>query len=314
MTVYRYGHLRSAPVVVGLVIRKEWEPPTLLAALWFSTRPSRAPPRWLCASPTSTVKSGCVLLDDFTLGSECGLLRHSAMNFTIGGVYLGTDFCVSASHGWWACDRRGLRAGATRSSVRAEARVREPRVFDLVLFTLRLSVALVAGIASSPRPSGCMCRCATLFYGKVEASSQRQHSQIQCGCWLLCVVWYVFSSLSLCSALVGQFRVDLSVRCGCARCCHSLRSCGTCSTGAAIVGGPRGPVQLMFELTVYTAGEPVVGYPGVCCNHEAPLVLDCSRFAHLAETLRAPAGLHVVTRQENLSLYVREFAIMKFRW
>ena len=151
------------------------------------------------------------------------------MNFTIGGVYLGTDFCVSASHGWWACDRRGLHAAiwrmlrvwrprATRSSVRAEARLREPRVFDLVLFTLRLSVALVAGIASSPRPSGCRCRCATLFYGKVEASSHRQHSQIQCGCKLLCVVWYVFSSLSLCSALVGQFRVDLSVRCGCARC------------------------------------------------------------------------------------------------
>ena len=87
----------------------------------------------------------------------------------------------------------------------------------------------------------------------------------------------------------------------------------TCSTGAALVGGPRWPVQLIGELTVYTAGEPVVGYPGVC-NHEAPLVLDCSRFAHLAETLRAPAGLLVVTRQENLSLYFWEFAIVKFRW
>ena len=48
---------------------------------------------------------------DFTLGSECGLLRHSAMNFTIGGVYLGTDFCVSASHGWRAWDRLGFARG-----------------------------------------------------------------------------------------------------------------------------------------------------------------------------------------------------------
>ena len=51
---------------------------------------------------------------DFTLGSVCGLLRHSAMNFTFGGVYLGTDFCVSASHGWCACDRRGLRPALWR--------------------------------------------------------------------------------------------------------------------------------------------------------------------------------------------------------
>ena len=91
---------------------------------------------------------------DFTLGSECGLLRHSAMKFTFGGVYLGTDFCVSASHGWWACDRRGLRAAIWRMAV-----------------TLRLSVALVAGIAISPRPSGCVCRCASLFYGKVVVAS-----------------------------------------------------------------------------------------------------------------------------------------------
>ena len=51
---------------------------------------------------------------DFTLGSECGLLRHSATNFTFGGVYLGTDFCVSASHGWCACDRHGLRPAIWR--------------------------------------------------------------------------------------------------------------------------------------------------------------------------------------------------------
>ena len=50
-TVLRYGHLRSAPVVVDAFLRKEWEPPTLLAALFFSTRPAWAPPRWLLASP-----------------------------------------------------------------------------------------------------------------------------------------------------------------------------------------------------------------------------------------------------------------------
>ena len=50
-TVLRYGHLRSAPVVVDAFLRKEWEPPTLLAALFFSTRPAWAPLRWLPASP-----------------------------------------------------------------------------------------------------------------------------------------------------------------------------------------------------------------------------------------------------------------------
>ena len=38
MTVLRYGHLRSAPVVVDVGLRTEWEPPTLRAALWLSTR------------------------------------------------------------------------------------------------------------------------------------------------------------------------------------------------------------------------------------------------------------------------------------
>ena len=41
MKVSRYGHLRSAPVVVDVGVRTEWEPPTLRAALWLSTRPSR---------------------------------------------------------------------------------------------------------------------------------------------------------------------------------------------------------------------------------------------------------------------------------
>ena len=39
MKVLRYGHLRSAPVVVDVGVRTEWEPPTLRAALWLSTRP-----------------------------------------------------------------------------------------------------------------------------------------------------------------------------------------------------------------------------------------------------------------------------------
>ena len=39
MKVLRYGHLRSAPVVVAACVRTEWEPPTPRAALWFSTRP-----------------------------------------------------------------------------------------------------------------------------------------------------------------------------------------------------------------------------------------------------------------------------------
>ena len=64
--------------------------------------------------PVEVLESALECRHDFTLGSECGLLRHSAMKFTFGGVYLGTDFCVSASHGWCACDRRRLRPAIWR--------------------------------------------------------------------------------------------------------------------------------------------------------------------------------------------------------
>ena len=53
MAVSRYGHLRSAPVVVDAASRKECEPPTLFAALSISTRPCWAPPRWHLSSPAS---------------------------------------------------------------------------------------------------------------------------------------------------------------------------------------------------------------------------------------------------------------------
>ena len=60
--------------------------------------------------------------------------------------------------------------------------------------------------------------------------------------------------------------------------------------------GPRGPIKLIGELIVHTAGEPVVGYPGVC-NHGVSISL-----AYLAVALRAPVSL-LVTR--NLSLCIR---------
>ena len=56
MKVLRYGHLRSARVVVDVGVRTGWEPPTLRAALSVSTRPTWAPPRWLPASPTTRTR------------------------------------------------------------------------------------------------------------------------------------------------------------------------------------------------------------------------------------------------------------------
>ena len=44
MKVLRYGHLRSALVVVDVGVRTEWETPTLRASLSTSTRPAWAPP------------------------------------------------------------------------------------------------------------------------------------------------------------------------------------------------------------------------------------------------------------------------------
>ena len=60
MTVSRYGHLQSAPVVVDVGVRTEREPPTLRAPLWDSTR--LAPPRWLPDSP-ATRKRVCTAAD-----------------------------------------------------------------------------------------------------------------------------------------------------------------------------------------------------------------------------------------------------------
>ena len=70
MKVLRYGHLRSAPVVVDVSFRTEWEPPTLRAALSVSTRLTRAPPRWLLASPTTK------MTDDLLSSWQCRTLRR----------------------------------------------------------------------------------------------------------------------------------------------------------------------------------------------------------------------------------------------
>ena len=89
-----------------------------------------------------------------------------------------------------------------------------------------------------------------------------------------------------------MFRVrasDSFFRCCRERCYHCFQSCGCCpitcktvshsgtartsSTGAALVGVPRGPVKLVGVLNFYTAGEPVVVYTEVC-NHEVPLVMS----------------------------------------
>ena len=73
MTVLRNDHLRSAPVVVDVGVRTEWEPPTLRAALWFSTRPAWAPPRWLLGSPRRlSVTSGLVALSGATTTASKG--------------------------------------------------------------------------------------------------------------------------------------------------------------------------------------------------------------------------------------------------
>ena len=54
-TVLRYGHLPVALVVVDVGLRMEWEPPTLRAALWVSTRQS-----WRLLHTASCLSSVCV--------------------------------------------------------------------------------------------------------------------------------------------------------------------------------------------------------------------------------------------------------------
>ena len=66
MKVLRYGHLRSAPVVVDTCVRTEWEPPTLRAALSVSTRLTWAPLDG--ASPTTKVT------DDLLSSWQCRTL------------------------------------------------------------------------------------------------------------------------------------------------------------------------------------------------------------------------------------------------
>ena len=67
MTVSRYGHLRSAPVVVDACGCTVWEPPTLRAALWLFTRPTWAPPSWPLASPAVQNIATCCLFWPRTL-------------------------------------------------------------------------------------------------------------------------------------------------------------------------------------------------------------------------------------------------------
>ena len=51
----------------------------------------------------------------------------------------------------------------------------------------------------------------------------------------------------------------------------SLGTARTSSTVAALLDVPRGLFKLIGELTVHTAGGPVVGFMEVC-NHKVPRV------------------------------------------
>ena len=68
---------------------------------------------------------------------------------------------------------------------------------------------------------------------------------------------------------------------GAAVTCETLYRSSTAKTsltGATLVDVPRGPVKLDSELIGYTAGEPVVGCPGVC-DHEAPPMMPSAILA-----------------------------------
>ena len=58
MTVLRYGHLRSAPVVVDACLRTEWEPLALRAPVWEST-PFGASSMVFCLSHVARLQGRC---------------------------------------------------------------------------------------------------------------------------------------------------------------------------------------------------------------------------------------------------------------
>ena len=128
MTVSRYGHLRSAPVVVDVGLRTEWEPPTLRAALWVSTRQS-----WR--------------LHDGLLPLQRRAFPVQAPNFAIGSKVPGPEgrersrspALLSCPCGLWA---------SMRYTVRVDSTARH--------FTLTLGVVFTydSRLWTSPRPHG----------------------------------------------------------------------------------------------------------------------------------------------------------------
>ena len=119
-----------------------------------------------------------------------------------------------------------------------------------------------------------------------------------------------FPSVSACSKLTFSFVAvvrDAITASGLAEAVitwETVSRSGTAKTSstARVVGVLRGPVKLIGELTVYTAGEPVVGYPGVC-NHEVPLVLGCSRFAPSCSGAASSSGFAGYTAGELVVVF-----------
>ena len=93
------------------------------------------------------------------------------------------------------------------------------------------------------------------------------------------------SSTVLCPQCFNMFRADLLFRCVCERCCRCVQFLGSC----------------------YHLGD------GVSLMHGKDF-FAIAAFACFQESQSGWLLCLLVTRQENLSLCIREYGIMKFHW
>ena len=134
MKVLRYGHLRSAPVVVDACVRTEWEPPTLRAALSVSTRPS------------GRLLDGFLPLQRRTCPAVC---CHR------GSPGLCDEFSVAV-----CVHDKSRRSREMQKCADASAKPRKRRVVPKLLTVPERSRSLRH--TDKYQPSGCTCHCATL--------------------------------------------------------------------------------------------------------------------------------------------------------
>ena len=171
-TVLRFGHLRSAPVVVDVALLSEWEPPTLRASLCELHAPS-----WGASSVASCLSSDASVLADTknTCGREHldGAPRQKPKRRL---THRGFSHCATVKKG--TAGRYSICSGGQSC---APNHTQSPSWFRAARYacTVWARATTLSKIPFRSSPTGCLPHYATVFYWVGRTVPTRQVCHVQ---------------------------------------------------------------------------------------------------------------------------------------